>query len=492
MSDIPVNQIVNVSISLSGGGAQSGDFGLPCVWGTSNIITPVNRYGSFNNLIAVGAVFPTDSEEYKVANIVFDQNPAPLELWIARWIETAAAGYFKSNKSTTALSSLTSISDGTFDITINGISHAIDSVDLTGVLSWSDVAAAFQAAIRLLATGGFTLATVQAILVTGGVQFLFTSGTTGASSTVAALTAAPSPLSGTDLVSLLGLGLGLAVAGANSETAVQAIQAVQALNDSFFGVLFTNSLRDTSVVLDVAAYIQTLQKTYFTVSNDSDMLDPSDTTSNCYQAKQFGYSHTMFIYTPNNEYPDASIMSILFTVNYSGVDTVKNPNFKALPGITSVSLTVAQLNALKAVNGNTIISVKGQAFFSDGRMAGNVSSQTFYFDTWHFICWLQDYIQTNMLNLYLSKSNIPYSDAGVQMEVQNLNNSLQQGVTNGGLSPLSGENNTVIPAYEVLAPPRVATIPLSQRATRISPTLQFTANGSGAINSVTIIGVLTQ
>lgn len=491
MSDIPLNQIVNVNISIAGGGAQAGDFGLACIWGTSNILPPLERFQAYASMTEVSAVYPEDSEEWKQASIVFSHNPAPIELWIARWLETAAAGYFKSNTDSTALSALLSIDDGSFEITINGVAQDITGIDLTGVSDWDDVAAEFQAAIRLIGTGGFTLATVQAIPVTGGIQFLFTSGTTGVSSTVVALTIV-SPSSGTDLVALLGLNAGTAVAGANLETAVQAIQAVQALDDSFYGVLFTNSLRDDAAVLSVAGYIQTLQKTYFTVSNDINMTVTNDTTSLCYQAKQLGYSHSLFIYTPDDEYPDASLMSTMFTVNYAGVNTVKNPNFKALPGITPVSLTVAQLNAIKAVNGNTIISVKGESFFSDGRMAGDVSGATFYFDTWHGICWQQDYIQTNILNLYLSKPVVPFSDAGVQMEVQSLANSLQQGVVNGFLSPLAGENNTVIPAYVILQPARVATIPLSQRNNRTSPDLQFTANCSGAINRVTINGTVTQ
>lgn len=320
-----------------------------------------------------------------------------------------------------------------------------------------------------------------------GVQFIFTSGTTGVGSTVTVPTAAGS---GTDLVSLLSLGTGTPVAGAAAETAVQAVQAVQALNDSFFGMLFTNSLRDSSDVLTLAAYVQTLPKAYFTVTQDANTIIPDDTTSYAYQSEQLGYSHTLFIYSDVDQYADASIMSTMFTVDFSGVNTVKNAKFQAMPGILPVNLTSAQLSALESVNCNTIISVKGVAFFSDGRMSGNESSQTYYFDTMHFQYWLQDYIQTNVLNLFLSK-DVPYSDQGVQMEVQVLSNSLQQGVINGGLSPLLGDSNTTIPAYVVLQPPRVATIPSSQRTARISPTLQFTANGSDAINSVTINGVLT-
>lgn len=86
MSDIPINQIVNVNISIAGGGAQAGDFGLACLWGTSQTITPTQRYQSFSTFPEVAAVFSSSSEEYKAAEIFFSPNPAPPQLYIARWM----------------------------------------------------------------------------------------------------------------------------------------------------------------------------------------------------------------------------------------------------------------------------------------------------------------------------------------------------------------------------------------------------------------------
>lgn len=488
MSDIPINQIVDVNISISGGGAQAGNFGLACIFGDSEVIPPNQRYLSFSNFQSVAEVFPENSEEYKQAEIFTSQNPYPIEFWIARWIKTDAAGFLKTDLTTTGLSSLLAINDGSLKIAFDGVAEEkITGLDFTTVSSWSDVAAEIQAGIRAIATGGFTLATVSVIQNSSGVQFIFTSGTAGVSSSVSVPTSA---LMGTDLVALLNLGTGTPIDGADAETAAEAIQAVQAINDSFFGVIFTNTLRDDVEVLSVAAYIQTQPKTFFTVTQQAAVKNPSDQTSFAYQSKQLGYSHTLFIYSDIDQYVDASIMSTMFTVDFSGTNTVKNPNFQATPGIVPVNLSTSDLNAIRAVNCNTVISVKGVSFFTDGRMSGFEKNALFFFDTMHFLYWLQDYIGTNMLNLYLSQT-VPYSDTGVQMEVQNLSNSLEQGVINGGLSALSGANNTTIPAYYVLPPARVATVPLSQRSQRRSPNLQFTANGSSAINSVTINGTLT-
>lgn len=488
MSDIPINQVVNVNISISAGGAQDGDFGLACIWGDSTQITPSERVQSFSDILDVGSVFPSTTEEFKQAEIFFSQNPAPPELMIARWVKADVAGYLKTNNSTTALSSVIGIDDGSFKIAINGVSHDIVDLDLTSAVSWGNVATTLQAGIRAVASGGFTLATVVATQSVSGVRFTITSGTVGPSSTITLPIAVGT---GTDLVALLSLGTGTPVSGYAAETAVQAIQATAAVDNRNFGMLFTNSLRDDPEVLEVAAYVQALPKLFLTVTSDANTPVPNNQTSLAYQSKQLDYSHTLFIYTPNDQYPDASAMSTMFTVNFLGANTVKNPKFRALPGISAVNLTAAQLNALEAVNCNTIISVKRIPFFSDGRMSGLEGNATYYLDTMHFQYWLQDYIQTNVFNLFLSKT-VPYTDAGVQMEIQALANSLQQGVINGGLAALLGPNNTTIPAYTITQPPRVATVPLSQRAARTSPVLQFTAQCSSAINRVTINGTLTQ
>lgn len=489
MSDIPINQIVNVNIAISAGGAKAGDFGLACIFGTSDALTPTGRYESFATMTEVSAVFATNTEEWKQANIFFSQNPSPPELWIARWIKDAAHGYFHSANTTTALSALLGITTGSLKANINGVLQDITALDFSGVASWDDVADVIEAKIQAVGTGGYTAATVKVVESTSGVTFYITSGTTGLSSTVGACAAAAS---GADITTLLNLRTGTSVAGAPAETPVQALQAVSAINDSYFGVLFTNDLRDDPAVLTLSAYIQSVKKVFFTVTQDVNVLNPSDTTSNAYQSKQLDYTQTMYCYSDIDQYVDASIMSTMFTVDFLGVNTVKNPKFRSLPGISPVELTSSELAAIEGVNCNTVISVKNSAFFSDGRMSGNVSGATYYFDTLHFVFWLQDYIATNVLNLFLSTNTVPYSDTGVQQEVQVVANSLQQGVVNGGLSPLLDPNNanTTIPAYSIIQPARVATISSSQRNARTSPPIQFTANGSGAINRVTINGTL--
>jgi len=97
---------------------------------------------------------------------------------------------------TTTIGTWTAVSDGRFKVAIDGSAATeVGPVDFSsGVTTMANVASKIQAAIRAIASGGFTLATVAFDAV--NTCFVITSGTTGALSAVSLLTA---PTSGTNI-----------------------------------------------------------------------------------------------------------------------------------------------------------------------------------------------------------------------------------------------------------------------------------------------------
>lgn len=97
---------------------------------------------------------------------------------------------------TTTLGTWTAVIDGAFKVAIDGsTATAVGPIDFSsGVTTMANVASKIQTAIRAVGTGGFTSATVA--FDTTNTQFIITSGTTGASSSVSQLTA---PASGTNI-----------------------------------------------------------------------------------------------------------------------------------------------------------------------------------------------------------------------------------------------------------------------------------------------------
>lgn len=97
---------------------------------------------------------------------------------------------------TTTIGTWTAVADGAFKVAIDGgTAQAVGPIDFSsGVTTMANVASKIQAAVRAVSTGGFTNATVTFNTETS--QFVITSGTTGASSSVSQLTA---PTSGTNI-----------------------------------------------------------------------------------------------------------------------------------------------------------------------------------------------------------------------------------------------------------------------------------------------------
>lgn len=105
------------------------------------------------------------------------------------------AGYVTGGTGvTTTIGTWNAISDGSFSVTINGVTRDVTGIDLSLAADMDAVAAAIQVKVRAVATGGFTLATVA--WQVGTTNFKITSGTLGVASSVTALSAAAT---GTDI-----------------------------------------------------------------------------------------------------------------------------------------------------------------------------------------------------------------------------------------------------------------------------------------------------
>jgi hypothetical protein len=89
MPTIPINDIVNVAISVSSVSAVRAGFNLGLIIGSSAIVSAVDRvklYSSLEEMIAAG--FDAAKPEHKAALLYFSQNPKPTKVAIGRWDKT--------------------------------------------------------------------------------------------------------------------------------------------------------------------------------------------------------------------------------------------------------------------------------------------------------------------------------------------------------------------------------------------------------------------
>lgn len=279
---------------------------------------------------------------------------------------------------------------------------------------------------------------------------------------------------------------------------VDELDLLVAEDDDWYGLAFTNEVRDDAVVDLIAAWVEPRTKLFITCSNDVLTEDETDLTNQAYRLQQLGYDRTgVFYHRDASLYPDAAFLSRALSIDLNNPNSAITMKFKRLPGITPVGLNSAELRAVTGFVpaqglddtagffANTYISLGGIEMTAEGNMASGE-----FFDIMHFADWLANAIQLEVFGRLTTVGKVPYTNVGIQNLVDGVELMLLQGVLNGGIaSDIDEETGEVIPEFETSVA-RVEDVPASQRANRIAPDIQFIARLAGAIHYSTITGRL--
>ncbi|HFG5553790.1 TPA: DUF3383 family protein [Salmonella enterica subsp. diarizonae serovar 61:z52:z53] len=163
-------------------------------------------------------------------------------------------------------------------------------------------------------------------------------------------------------------------------------------------------------------------------TSDPATFDATSTADLAYKLKAAKYGRTFVQYSSGSKYAALSAFGRAFTVNFNGSNTTITLKFKQEPGITYETLTTDQAAALDAKNCNVFVYYQNDtAILQQG-----VMSSGDFFDERHGLDWLQNYVQTSLYNLlYTSTTKVPQTDAGVTRLLSNVEQSMDQSVTNG-------------------------------------------------------------
>jgi hypothetical protein len=302
--------------------------------------------------------------------------------------------------------------------------------------------------------------------------------------TVAGNTLELAYISQTDLVGIE-LGDGLAwgtISPSASGTAVaDDLSAILDEDHAWYGLVFVERVKATQ--LAAAEWTEANEKLFITATDEADVLNPGLATDLLSVLKNTRYFRTAALFHTNaaTEYPDAAWAGRVFTIQ-PGAETWA---LKGLSSVTPSPLTSTQRNTIFAKGGNAFEFYQEQvALTSPGKTSGGE-----WIDVIRFRDWLKDTIQVNMVQMMINRDKVPYTDAGIQLCVNNLRKSLQEGQNVGGIAPdeLDAANETV-PGFVVTFPHSAELAP-SIKASRVLA-LGFTARLAGAIHLVNITGAL--
>lgn len=229
---------------------------------------------------------------------------------------------------------------------------------------------------------------------------------------------------------------------------------------------------------------------YWATSNDPNVWRTGNTSDSLYLLSMLKYHRTIMIPSKNvGEYPQVAAMARFFVGQPGQIIA----GLKTFSGVTPSKFTPDEAGEITGTNnsnnpkrGNTYEQYTANLFlFNPGKtVAGD------WIDEIRDKDWLENYIQTTMVNAMVRSPKIPYTNPGITTLVNILQGCLRYGQQQGVIAPdqVDSMGNTV-PGFLITAP-NALDVPFDIKASRVL-NIKFVALLAGAIQKVEIDGVLT-
>jgi hypothetical protein len=437
---VPIADVVNISISVSGAGPTLAGFGEPLLLAYHTKYT--DRVREYSSLSDVSADFAVTDVPYLMAQAVFAQTPSPPFLKIGRralpytqvlhvtCLSTVSTDTYKFNLRTPGGTwrAISVASTGTPNTDVATINTAVTALSITGLTATHSTS---PAVLILTMTAG-SLLDIQPDFV----HCSFADVTTD-------------PGIVTDLT------------------------AVVAADPAFYGIL-----SDSQSLAEIEALAANVEaQTYIYVYNNSDTAnaDPASTTDVMYVLKNSAYERTEGLFAQGQLlcYSAAAWVGRMFTT----VAGSENWAFKTLAGIPADVLTTTQVHAVENKNASVYTPLAGLNLTQFGKTPGGE-----YIDIVRGSDSLKNVMQVGVLALQANSLKVPFTDAGIDMYRSVISGTLKQFIDSGFLS------DTPPPTISL---PKARAVDATNRSKRNLPNVSFAATLAGAINSTAINGVLS-
>jgi hypothetical protein len=420
---LSVDQVVEIDILLSAPAPTARGFGTKLIMGKATVLPLYARVKEYADLTELVVDFISSTEEYKAAAIHFGQNPRPKKVKIGRQFLAAQAGSLRGGLASSTVADYTGISNGGFDITINGVNRQIFALDLSGAVSMAGVATLIQT--KLAAALASTTCTWDATLK----KFIITSPTTGPSSIVLPAVAPTGGSSPTDVSTLLALTVNAGAKSVNGiaiETMTAAWDAA-AIFDSDFYVATVTAAMSIQDKKDTMAWVESNVREFFYTTNDPNALTVGDTSNLGYYAKNLTYRRSFGEYSGASPYAAESASARAGVVDFDQPNSTITLMYKQQPGVAVDDLTSGQVTALKSYNLNYYINRGGIAVLETGTMANGT-----FQDEVQGLDWFQAGLQNAIFSLLATTpTKIPQTDEGAAKIIDACNGFSAKARSNG-------------------------------------------------------------
>ncbi len=482
---LSVSDVVRVTVNLQPKATQRRNFGIHLILGASPVIDQDERIRFYSGIDGVIADFGVAANETEAAQRFYSQKPQPSTLAIGRWVREHAPARLKggiletANKIITGATGWNAITNGAFDIIVNGSVQQIRGMDFSLETNLNGVARVISEKLQ-----------PSASCLWDGERFVVETNLTGGTAAIGYASAADDG-GGIDIAAKAGLDVDSAltpIAGLNSEPALQAVANLLDISSDWYGLLHAEK-HDTATLTDIAALIESQDESTARIhgitETDQRALDAAWQQDAAAMLKPLGFNRT-FIQVSKNPHAVVSAFARAATVNFSASNSTITLKFKQEPGVAYETLRKSQAVALADKNANVFVAYQNDsAILQEGVMSGGA-----FFDEIHGLDWLQNAIQNAVWNLSYQSVKIGQSDDDMNLAVNAIENCLEEAVRNGLIAP--GQWNAdgfgqiqrgdYLPkGYYIFCPP-VADQEQSEREKRKSVAIQVAAKLKGAVH----------
>ncbi len=483
-SEFPISDVVTVAITRETLFPTQEGFSVALLVGDTDVIDHGERVRFYTSPAAVAGDFASTDEESIAAGVAFSQNPRPAQIGIGRVVAADQAGYIRGGTPGT-LAAFIAVTDGTFTIDIDGVEEDITGLNFSGDTTYANFAATLQTKIRAIASGGYTLATVE---VTSSGAFKITSGTIGASSIVLPLTTEGT---GTDISGTLFINARLDVAvvieGHAFTDFTGELNAIEARNDDWYGLALTRDLQSNANYIAASVWCEARTKLLAAFDNSlggKDSLSSSDLAAlNATAAYDRTFTHW------NNDattYAEVSELVRQVVVDYNVPNSAITLKFKKLPGVSPITATPNERATLLGKNAEIYVTRGGINAVEEGKVASGE-----FIDVIHSVDFMEQEIALSVFGeLLTSATKVPMTDTGIAQIEGAVKVVLDIAVAAGIIASDVDDEGNIVAAYSIETASVLSTS-AAQRASRVAPAVTFTARLAGAVHFASVVGTVT-
>ena len=490
---IPASAYVKINPAvISGGGAA---LAMTAVMLTNNAAVPIGAVMPFPAATDVGTFFGPSSSEKALADVYFagyeNSTAKPGNLYFAQYAAAPVAAYTRgASMADVTLDQLKAMT-GTLIVTIDGVTKTSSVITLTAATSPSSAATIIQAAFTSLG-GTVTYDSVRQ-------AFVFTSSTTGATSTISYVTGTMA--NSLRLSQVMGAVTSQGSLASTPAAAMDAITAVT-LNWATFMTLWEPVIADK---LAFAAWTNAQGKRFLYSEWDTDI-----TATQPGNASSFGVIVNTLNESGSSPFYGTAVHAAFVCGTAASIDfaatngriTFAYKSQGGLPASVTDGATAANLKT-NGYNYYGYVATAADSF--QFMMDGVVSGDFDYIDSYINQIRLNSQFQLALINLLIASTSIPYNDAGYSLIeaacMDPINEALNFGSMRPGV-PLSAQQIALVNAA---AGTKIDTVLSSRgwylqilpataqvRAARGTPPIKFWYMDSGSVQHIEMASIAIQ